>query len=83
MHDPGETGLAQVLHRWSGTAWRKCGADRAALCALAPDALRIRAQRTRQRSPSVASQKFIEEQQQILRLTTPKLKNVWGPVRSG
>ncbi len=24
-----------------------------------------------------------EKQPQILRLTTPKLKNVWGPVRSG
>jgi len=24
-------------------------------------------------------QKFIEEQPQILRLTTPKLKSVWGP----
>jgi hypothetical protein len=31
----------------------------------------------------VVGQKFIEEQLQILRLTTPKLKNVWGPVRSG
>jgi len=46
----------------------------------------------------VASQKFIEKQPQILRLTTPnlhpneqrslvgdpgKLKNVWGPVCSG
>jgi len=28
------------------------------------------------------SQKFIEDQTQILRLTTPKLKDVWGPVRS-
>jgi len=27
--------------------------------------------------------KFAEVQPQILRLTTPKLKNVWGPVRSG
>jgi hypothetical protein len=33
-------------------------------------------------STSVASLKFIEEQQQILRLTTPELKNVRGPVRS-
>jgi hypothetical protein len=24
-----------------------------------------------------------KKQLQILRLTTPKLKNVWGPVRSG
>ena len=31
---------------------------------------------------SVLSLKFIEEQTQILRLTTPKLKDVWGPVRS-
>jgi hypothetical protein len=30
----------------------------------------------------VVSLKFIEEQKQILRLTTPKLKNAWGPVRS-
>ncbi len=29
------------------------------------------------------SQMLIEEQPQILRLTTPKLKNVWGPFRSG
>jgi len=26
---------------------------------------------------------FFEKQQQILRLTTPKLKSAWGPVRSG
>jgi hypothetical protein len=32
---------------------------------------------------SVVSLKFAEVQPQILRLTTPKLKNVWGPVRSG
>jgi len=31
----------------------------------------------------VMSFKFVEEQQQILRLTTPKLKSVWGPFRSG
>jgi hypothetical protein len=31
---------------------------------------------------SVASLKFIEEQPQILRLTTPELKDVRGPVRS-
>jgi len=31
----------------------------------------------------VVTPKFIEEQPQILRLTTPKLKYVWGPVRSG
>ena len=31
---------------------------------------------------SVASLKFIEEQPQILRLTTPELKGVRGPVRS-
>ena len=31
---------------------------------------------------SVANPKYVEEQPQILRLTTPKLKNVWGPVRS-
>ena len=30
-----------------------------------------------------ASPKFIEEQLQILRLTTPKLRYAWGPVRSG
>jgi hypothetical protein len=33
--------------------------------------------------PRVVTQKFIEKQPRILRLTTPKLKNVWGPVRSG
>jgi hypothetical protein len=32
--------------------------------------------------PSVVSLKFIEEQPQILRLTTPELKVVRGPVRS-
>jgi hypothetical protein len=32
---------------------------------------------------SVVSLKFIEEQPQILRLTTPELKDVRGPVRSG
>jgi hypothetical protein len=32
---------------------------------------------------SVVSQMFFERQQQILRLTTPKLKSAWGPVRSG
>jgi hypothetical protein len=31
---------------------------------------------------SVVSLKFMEEQPQILRLTTPKLKNVRGPDRS-
>jgi hypothetical protein len=35
---------------------------------------------------SVVSQKFVSDpkkmQTQILRLTTPKLKYVWGPVRS-
>jgi hypothetical protein len=31
---------------------------------------------------SVVSLKFIEEQPQILRLTTPKLKSAWGPFRS-
>ena len=31
---------------------------------------------------SVVGLKFIEGQPQILRLTTPKLKDVWGPVRS-
>jgi hypothetical protein len=30
----------------------------------------------------VVSLKFIEEPPQILRLTTPELNNVWGPVRS-
>jgi hypothetical protein len=29
------------------------------------------------------SLKFMQEQPQILRLTTPKLKSVWGPFRSG
>ncbi len=33
-------------------------------------------------SASVASLKFIEEQPQVLRLTTPELKDVRGPVRS-
>jgi len=28
------------------------------------------------------SLKFVQEQQQILRLTTRKLKSVWGPFRS-
>ncbi len=32
--------------------------------------------------PNVVSLKFIEEQPQILRLTTPELKDVRGPVRS-
>jgi hypothetical protein len=32
--------------------------------------------------PSAVSLKFIEEQPQILRLATPELKNVRGPVRS-
>ncbi len=32
---------------------------------------------------SVVSLRFIEEQPQILRLTTPKLRSVWGPFRSG
>jgi hypothetical protein len=32
--------------------------------------------------PSAVSQKFIEEQPQILRLTIPELKDVRGPVRS-
>lgn len=32
---------------------------------------------------SMVTQKFIEERPQILRFTTPKLKGVWGPVRSG
>jgi hypothetical protein len=31
----------------------------------------------------LALEKLIEKQQQILRLTTPKLKSAWGPVRSG
>jgi hypothetical protein len=31
---------------------------------------------------SVVSLKFVEEQPQILRLTTPELKDVRGPVRS-
>jgi len=31
---------------------------------------------------SVLSLKFLEEQPQILRLTTPELKDVRGPVRS-
>jgi hypothetical protein len=31
----------------------------------------------------VVTPKFEEEQMQILRLTTPKLKGAWGPVRSG
>ena len=31
---------------------------------------------------SVASLKFVEEQPRILRLTTPELKDVRGPVRS-
>jgi len=31
---------------------------------------------------SGVSLKFIEEQPQILRLTAPELKDVWGPVRS-
>ena len=31
----------------------------------------------------MASQKFIEEQQQILRLTPQAEKYAWGPVRSG
>jgi len=35
---------------------------------------------------SVVGQKFVSDarkmQKQILRLTTPKLKYVWGPVRS-
>jgi len=31
----------------------------------------------------VVFQKFIEEQMQVLRLTTPRLKYAWGPVRSG
>jgi len=31
---------------------------------------------------SVVSLKFVEEQKQILRLTTPELKDVRGPVRS-
>jgi len=35
------------------------------------------------RASGVATQKFIEEQPPILRLTTPKLESVWGPVRSG
>ncbi len=26
--------------------------------------------------------KLIEKQMQVLRVTTPKLKNAWGPVRS-
>ncbi len=30
-----------------------------------------------------AHSKENEEQKQILRLTTPKLKYAWGPVRSG
>jgi hypothetical protein len=34
------------------------------------------------RGPSVVSLKFTEEQPQILRLTTPELKDVRGPVRS-
>jgi hypothetical protein len=34
-------------------------------------------------APIVFSAKLIEKQPQILRLTTPKLKNAWGPVRSG
>jgi len=33
-------------------------------------------------SSSEVSLKFIEEQPQILRLTTPELKDVRGPVRS-
>jgi len=35
------------------------------------------------KSSSVVSQMFFEKQMQILRLTTPKLKSAWGPVRSG
>jgi hypothetical protein len=31
----------------------------------------------------VLSSKFIEKQKKILRLTTPKLRSAWGPVRSG
>jgi len=33
--------------------------------------------------PRVVSDMFFEKQPQILRLTTPKLKSAWGPVRSG
>jgi hypothetical protein len=33
--------------------------------------------------PGVVSQMYSEKQPQILRLTTPKLKSAWGPVRSG
>jgi len=33
--------------------------------------------------PRVVFLKFMQEQPQILRLTTPKLKDVWGSVRSG
>jgi hypothetical protein len=33
--------------------------------------------------PCVVSQMFVEEQPQILRLTTPKLRSAWGPVHSG
>jgi len=50
MNDPGEIGFAQVLLCSSGKAWRKCDADRAEQCAQGPDVVRIRAQRTRQRS---------------------------------
>jgi hypothetical protein len=38
--------------------------------------------RRRRMSAGVLSLKLIEEQPQILRLTIPKLKDVWGPVRS-
>jgi len=34
------------------------------------------------RDAGVAGLKFVEEQKQILRLTTPELKDVRGPVRS-
>jgi hypothetical protein len=32
--------------------------------------------------PTLSSQ-LAEKQMQVLRLTTPKLKSAWGPVRSG
>ena len=37
---------------------------------------------SQERVASVVSLEFVEEQMQILRLTTPELKDVRGPVRS-
>ncbi len=79
-----ETGHWKLSHKWSSTA-------KGVPQGLKPSELRDVCGTTKvvpfykaiyEMGSSVVSLKFIEEQPQILRLTTPELKDVRGPVRS-